>query len=241
MKRTLFNLLIVPLLLNTLYGQTFYHEGDTLYVWASSGLNIRESFEKSSEIIGNISFGEKIVILKTGDNKSTELRVKSSCLIDSKPTNEFFLKGKMTMIRYKELEGYVFDAFLSRFTPIPTEYILFNFNEFLENKFDTLQILKTYTGDNTSEQIILSNGINIYTKTVSTCGQITYIIPDITFQEGFLIAYRLLHLEKKELNQNDCQWYKYDSGYNFVEIWVYDDLLYKVSIRQINNFVSITI
>lgn len=49
---------------NTSLASDNYKTGDTLYVWANSGLNLRKGPGTNFKTIDKISFGERVVVLQ---------------------------------------------------------------------------------------------------------------------------------------------------------------------------------
>ena len=83
-----------------------YTIGDTLNIFALSGLKIREEGHANSKVLASMKFGEKVVVLDTFSTGNK-----------SKQTIEGF-GGSWIKVRYDAIEGYVFDGFLSAL-PVP--------------------------------------------------------------------------------------------------------------------------
>ena len=81
-----------------------YSENDTLNVLAINGLNIRMAMNGGSEKVGNIKYGESIIIKNTFNFSHKDT-------IESRT-------GNWVKISYKEKTGFVFDGYLSKL-PVP--------------------------------------------------------------------------------------------------------------------------
>jgi Bacterial SH3 domain len=106
------------------YAIDYYKPGDTLWVWAKNGLNIRSEPNASSSVLGKIENGNKVIMLdypEKGVSFSIE-EIKKTVVEDpetgKKRQIHFNLDGYWAKIQYGSQVGFVFDAFLSRFPTI---------------------------------------------------------------------------------------------------------------------------
>lgn len=118
--RTIQNLIIMVLMVvsQALIANTeptrataMYQEGTVLTVWAVNGLNMRDGPGKDFPISRKLEYGDQVTITDPfiGD---FPLSVK---VIDKKGTkNDFELKGNWVRVMLDDVEGYVFDGYLSR-------------------------------------------------------------------------------------------------------------------------------
>lgn len=83
-----------------------YTIGDTLNIFALSGLKMREEGNANGKVLSSMKFGEKVVVLDTFSTGNK-----------GKQTIEGFA-GRWIKVRYEAIEGYVFDGFLSAL-PVP--------------------------------------------------------------------------------------------------------------------------
>jgi hypothetical protein len=238
MKRLIIGGLIILCLAPLIHGQIRYENGDTLINWASSGLNIRMTKESNSEILLNIPFGEKIIVLEKKNEEETKVRIKISCFIEGKKTPEFDLVGKMIKVKYGKSEGYVFDGFLSNFQPLSNNK---NVDDQLEKNNEILKRFDLQK-QSYSSQLVYSNGINKFAFSPgSGCQENSYIIPEISLQEGFLFLYHVLRLNSDELNSEKCRWYISDIGNNYIKISGTAGTDFSGSVTYFGNFTIITI
>jgi len=211
---------------------------DSLFVHASSGLNIRKTIDPNSEIISNIPYGEKVLPDWTKKSEIIELRIKTSRYIHNKRTPEFHLIGKMVKVNYKDVTGYVFSGFLSSFPAFDNNS---SFDNFLLNEFDTCKTFR-YSNYYYSDQKMYKNGVISFTQgNGGGVQETTYIIPSISLQEGFLIAYNILRLGDKKNSDNEFpDWYIWKKGEDFIIIEGIYQLEFSATIRKTNSYISIT-
>ena len=85
-----------------------YKIGDSLFVNANGGLNLRQEANAKSKIISLLSFGEKVFIKsKINPEKSKRIGL---------------MEGNWVEIRTGKFEGFVFDAYLSKFPVINSNH-----------------------------------------------------------------------------------------------------------------------
>jgi Bacterial SH3 domain len=109
MKRN-YILILLILTISNLYGIERYTKGDSLYVWATN-LNLREFPNLESRVIHQISENEKVIVNETKYDKYLDAT--------HKIVNENWKKlltGKWVEVNYQNKTGYVFDAYLSKYS-----------------------------------------------------------------------------------------------------------------------------
>jgi hypothetical protein len=113
MKKNLIWFLLFSCITKT-FAMSDYKKGDTLFVWAVSGLKLRAEASAQSKVIQTFDYGTMIEI--TDDNlKQVAFGLKVP-KVDSIKGN-LTLKGFWVKVKTKNTEGYVFDAFLSKMPP----------------------------------------------------------------------------------------------------------------------------
>jgi hypothetical protein len=95
-------IVLLQLLICTLVQGNNYEEGDTLNVFAESGLNLRLDGSITSKKIGLIPFGATVIVTNT---------FKFDEIYHDEIEN---LKGNWVQVRFDSLQGFVFDGFLSK-------------------------------------------------------------------------------------------------------------------------------
>lgn len=97
----------------------YYYPGDSLWVWAKGGLNIREMPNDSSKVLGRVKNGGQVIALESQDinlpYQIEEIKERAETINNEKINRpNFELKGYWAKIKYKGITGYVFDACLSK-------------------------------------------------------------------------------------------------------------------------------
>lgn len=240
MKYIIKEILLTSFILIMTFGQIYCQVQDSLYVWASPGLNIRKTSNPNSEIISNIPFGEKILPDWKETSENIDLRIKETAFVNNKETPELFLKGRMVKVNYNDQVGFVFSGFLSRFPTHSSENLFFD--DFLLQEFDTIKTFR-YNNHYYSDQKFFDNGIVLFSLGDGAgCQENTYIIPGISLNEGFLIVYQIFKLGNKDSSSYEYpDWYVVENNEDSIEIKGIYQLDFYASIRKTNNFVTISI
>lgn len=89
----------------------YYKPGDTLWVWAKSGLNVREMPDAHAKVSGKIDNGEKVIVI---DYQDVDYPFSVREVNENGNGTGFELKGYWAKVKYQNLVGFVFDAYLSR-------------------------------------------------------------------------------------------------------------------------------
>ncbi len=188
--------LIVPLCCTCI---TSYQEGDLLYVWAASGLNMRKAPALQSEVIATLPFGAAAI---SRDNKSVnEYQYHSQKLTDRGTTFDdkpfaVVLRGNWVKVTYDGVEGFVFDAYLSSWAPLSDPGAFTSVSDYFKQVCDTAIYLERRDTVTTlgTERIVFSNGayVSSYFHTGGFGFQMN--LPEYSVEEAYLL---LLHLNKQ--------------------------------------------
>jgi hypothetical protein len=113
MKKYIFIALFIVQTINLMAQTSRFKDGETINVWATSGLNMRDKPDAQSAKIAAIPYGAKVVV-------QPNIGVKIPFEVEE--FKGFTVKGYWLLVKYGNTEGFVFDVFLSRLpAPIPTE------------------------------------------------------------------------------------------------------------------------
>lgn len=191
MKTTLFICTAFIFGVTGLYAADNYEVGDTLYVWAKSGLNMREGPGTNSEVLTSLSFGTQVIIIEKSD---ISYNIKAC---DPTPpdyelgkSDPLILYGHWVVVRDSSGQvGYVIDQYLLPILPvektkyypndIPVEMVF----------FDTTAINLTGTDDEFIIATISKYAYRIESSTTieSKGGWATFIFPEFTIEEVIVI------------------------------------------------------
>jgi len=103
-----------------------YKIGDSLFVNSNGGLNIRESANTNSKIIGLLNFGERVFIKSKAKNEN---QIKIG-----------LMKGNWVKVKTNKFEGFIFDAFISKLPKVQK----YHKTEFDEDESCFMNTMKEY-------------------------------------------------------------------------------------------------
>ncbi len=168
-----------------------YDVNDTLYVWAGNGLNLRAAPHTSAKIIGKIPFTD-FVICQSSKTEVDYLKqaeyVADKVTISPEKTNILDLHGNWAKVIFDGKTGYVFDAYLSKLSPVALPEQERSLLDFFATIEQPTYILKKEALDEFGEdKILFSNGA--YMKQCYYPAGFSYriMIPDFTKEEAFLL------------------------------------------------------
>ncbi|MCG8696676.1 MAG: SH3 domain-containing protein [Bacteroidales bacterium] len=226
---------IILLFISTkLYAIDSYKIGDTLYVWASNGIIVRNNPEQNSNVLGYLNYGAKVICLENkykfeyNSFPILELDVNHNSIEDS---NDFSLNGRWLKINYGNSEGYIFDGYLSPLLPATNKSLLL---EYFQRIYDTITIIKERQYFEAIEcQVLLEKGILI--DQFDNWGEgfsihHTYHLP-ISMDEAFLL---LSHL----FIDSSPGYYTMNKSYDGDKLTMKTDLG-EISITKFLNYVVI--
>lgn len=103
-------LCILTIISATLFGSD-YKEGDTLYVWARNGVNLRDTPSPTGKVIGLLLMGTKVIV----KNQATKILYNYSFINKSNEgyeCDDIILHGYWMKVEVDGVEGYVFSKLL---------------------------------------------------------------------------------------------------------------------------------
>ncbi len=166
-----------------------YNIGDQLYIWAKSGLKLREQADKKSKALGVLKFGEEVTVIDFTDKiYNAEIIAAAYSEYESKKIPPLTLKGKwVKIISSSGQEGYIIDEYLLKLKP----------NKIKEQWAEPFILIKsdtTYRNSNVGgEQLMYKYkskyeyGIKSYGSMTGVGGSEIFTIPDFTLDEVIIL------------------------------------------------------
>lgn len=174
-----------------------YQIGDTLTVWAQSGLNLRESDDSKSKVIASIPFGGLVIAENSKSQEEREFEEFSlfetkNIVKKPKDSKGIRIRGVWLKVKYGNKVGYLFDGYLSSFK-VPAERIDYGLYYYLKRNFSLSQTLKQQgTGplelDTGIEELVFEGGIYLERKHRLSWSEVRIVFPKLSPEEGFLLA-----------------------------------------------------
>lgn len=181
-----------------------YNEGDTLYVWAQSGLVLRMEPDFKSEKIASLPYGTTVVAQwHKGWDEKKESAVEAilPCTFEGQHYQGFKIPGTWLQVIANGKTGYVFDGYLSKYPPLrPGEHRSQDLDQYLNRAFGLASQVKDMGTSIYTAKLdcnFYKNGASRQSRGVGDGLSITtYILPELSLEEGYLIANHFFNLEK---------------------------------------------
>ena len=175
-----------------------YEWGDTLNVWAKSGLNMREGPGTNFPKMKKLEYGDQVQVI---DNQLRSKSLSLTILKKNKRHNQFKLKGHWVKVKIGKREGYVFDGYLSRLPAMEIrknaagEIFFENFNEYAKREIGIdSTALNADSIKNYRERYIYKNGME-WKDPQSECYFASLDLGKISFNEAYLIFEKMTSFE----------------------------------------------
>lgn len=243
MKRFAF-LFLTLFLVQSTTAQTFFRPADTLYVWAKSGLNMREFPVRDSKKIKSIPFSEKVVAIGyDGGGSFSQLISEKETLFKDTPSPvkapAFSLIGLWLKVKHGNDEGYVFDAYLSSL-PLPKlemqtqvmresgkalEFIRLKEKpqEYLARVFGQSKVTvinKTENPESTTTLVQYKNGASYRKEIWGSAGAMeTIVIPELSLNEGYQLFNLIFNYEVLSQHETDDIMYPIEIEDSKLRFW----------------------
>ena len=197
MKFVLATLLTAALLITKKTDAQIYKTEDTLYVWAKSGLLLRNGDTANAKVISSIPFGTRIILKEAiyHDSLDITIREKKGPARTNINTIDWNIKGSYVKIHCSKGTGYVFSGYLGHLKPFQNDrstYLDLLKQNFKLIKTDTTiieygHIIDHFFEDGLVMQEISSGGGRVVIK--------KFFFPKERFEELYLIInYKLDYL-----------------------------------------------
>lgn len=203
MKNLLLLLLFAPF--SPLRAIDFYQPGDTLYVWATSGLVLRKAPSPDGAKLKTVPYGTLLVALNYSGDKQTEVEAVPGFTAKGEKYPPVMLRGGFAMVAFRGDTGYVFDGYLSklpsllRFPSVRPDGppVFESLEEWGKRNFGIVSEIKRgkfLYGFPSSAKKVFGNGIvaDVWTEKES---EGRTILPDISMEEAFLLFSYSEHYE----------------------------------------------
>ena len=160
-----------------------YQYGDTLEVWATSGLNMREGPGTDFPKITKLEYGTQVEVI---DNYIQSTPLDLNVFKRNKKTDAFTMHGFWVRVKIGRQEGYVFDGYLSRLPVINIENgWCEDLLKYTKREFNILDEQQEDNGYGYTLNCSFEKNIILF-KREGKFGANTFTIPNISKNEAFV-------------------------------------------------------
>lgn len=235
---------------------TFYQPGDSMYVWAKSGLKMRAAPDLKGDKILTIPYGTKVKIDSYQEAlPAVKVRVVKAQKIEGMEYKSFYLKGHWCRVIYLDTVGYIFDGYLSKMPTLELapyfketeiqQTVQESFEEYADKHFGLLQRLDFEEHpalvNPVSLRKIYGNGMIIEEGISRNGWKQRIILPGMSFEEGFLLFSTKYNFEDYATTKGEEIYPVYSvtkKSSNFVEI---EGFAQTIQIREVDGVVVISL
>lgn len=199
----MYRIIVILIFLSTSILATNYSIGDTLYVWARNGVNLRETPSMQGKVIEVLKYGVKIEIVNQDEKKNYNyeyLLPAKKYDYNNNKIKPLSLNGYWIKVKVGEKTGYTFNKLLLEYEP----YNAYNFNDnseyfsvYLQKVFKLEELKMEITEVDKDEKELYD--INKYFKQIYSSKysknsfktdykDYCLIIENISFEEAVVIA-----------------------------------------------------
>lgn len=193
-----------------------YMVGDTLYVWALSGLVLRKAGKPDAEKILAVPYGSAVVAQEMQLSNPFEhwVLLQERQLHTNQITvwPEVRLYGGWLKVQFGKQEGYVFDGYLSRLPAMQVTYKKFTpapggklpepepISDYLKRHFRIVDTLNSVFGVEPepyfyTQRTVYESGILIENRHFEKGLETSWVFPDLSLEEAYLLLNVYLHLD----------------------------------------------
>ena len=203
MKKYIFISILLLQAINTMAQTSRFKDNETLNVWATSGLNMRDKPDAKATKLAAIPYGAKVVV-------QPNIGVKIPFEVEE--FKGFTVKGLWLLVKYGDKEGFVFDGFLSRL-PAPNNDGKESLDNYLNKKIGKISAKNTLVWDETTNS---SRSLKQGEKYEKNSNFNWY---DQKFNFNILFEYRQSEVTSYTIISSDLTQYE---GYVFVKTYFFD-------------------
>ncbi len=193
MKKIILAVLILPLLATYSKGSDQYEIGETLYIWAKNGMNLRAGPGTDFKIITKLGFGEELEVKEKTEKTYNVLGISGAEKINgvTKKIDPLIFKGHWVQVLTRSGEiGYLIDQYLLSVQPEKIkEPPLYTVNLMLLS-VDTIYkspIIHDGGGLNQAIEWTFLEGIKLTDSSGGYWSETTFVFPDYTVEEALIM------------------------------------------------------
>lgn len=177
---------------------------DTLYVWAESGLLLRDKPNVEGKVVGKLDYGDTVVINRTPRNSRYTYEVFQKTTFDNGYNSaDFKLKGNFVEVKVGDSSAYVFNGYLSKLLPViitaqPDGVIKReSWDEYFDRTQSTIKKINTEQYGNKITKIVYGDGSILHQESGDSYGNESVVLTDLTDNEIYLLIQAINGIESK--------------------------------------------
>jgi hypothetical protein len=166
-------------------------------------LILRDAPDLKSKKIASLPFGTMVIpkMHKETDGIETSIEVITSCIYEGQNYSGYKILGNWVQVSANGKSGYVFDGFLSKYPPPNSqEQFEWKIDSYLTRVFGSASHVEDMGKSQHAAKLdcnFYKNGASRQSRGIGDgLSKTTYILPELSLEEGYLIANHFCKLEK---------------------------------------------
>jgi len=194
--------------------------GDVLYVWAKTGLNLRQKPTIHSRRLTILLPGSEVKILGFTEKRFSIKTLRAT----EDEQNPFIIKGNWILVQVGDIQGYVLDTYL---LPIQAPKDGESMKQYLIALSEKVSALGT-TEENYSFFAQAENNISIQYESGEYYQNITVTIPEFTIEDGFVFYNFFNNIQDRSIT-DDSEVYLFKNWKS--ELSIFDEQIGEVNFQ----------
>lgn len=223
----------VVIFLTMLFGQPAHAKttvdicqtGDVLYVWAKTGLNLRQEPSIHSKRLTILLPGSQVQVLGFTQKRFSIKTLRST----EDERNPFVIKGNWILVQVGDIQGYVLDTYL---LPIQAPEAGESMKHYLISMSEKVSALGTAESDEYSFSAKTANKIAIQYESGEYYQNTTVTLPNFTIEDGFVFYNFFNNIQGRAIT-DDSEVYMFKNWKS--ELSIFDEEIGEVNFHIIDN------
>ncbi|HHB77914.1 MAG TPA: SH3 domain-containing protein [Saprospiraceae bacterium] len=223
----------IVVLLTMLFGQPLQAKqtvdicqtGEVLYVWAKTGLNLRQEPSIHSKRLAILVPGSQVKVLGFTQERYAIKTLRST----EDEQNPYIIKGNWILVQVGDIQGFVLDTYL---LPIPTPKAGESMKHYLISMSERVADLGTEDDDEYAFSATTPKNISIQYESGEYYQNITVTIPNFTIEDGFVFYNFFNNLQGRAVS-DDSEVYMFKNWKS--ELSVFDEATGEVNFQVIDD------
>ncbi len=199
--------------------------GDVLYVWAKTGLNLRQEPSIHSKRLSILLPGSEVKVLGFTQKR---FAIKSLCATEDEQ-NPYIIKGNWILVQVGDIQGFVLDTYL---LPIQTPKAGVSMKQYLIAMSEKVAALGNEYTDEYSFFAQAEHNISIQYESGEYYQNITVTMPEFSIEDGF-VFYNYFNNIQGRNNSNDSEVYLFKNWET--ELSIFDEETGEVNFQVIDG------
>lgn len=185
---------------------------DTLYVWAESGLLLRDKPNVDGKVVGKLDYGDTVVVTRVPKNSQYSYVAIPGKKVEHLNSAEVKLEGHFVELAIGDSTAFAFDGYLSQLLPVKITTTKYgekkreSWKQYFDRTKGVLNTVVTKKRSEKIERVIYTDGTILSELSAEGYGGISIVMPEMSTNEVYLLIQGINGIEylienAQEMNQ----------------------------------------